>query len=357
MSFVRLSYTPRIGKYPNALLRFIEGIPVSNRGDRTIKISLDPRSWFKKDVKKPPGFVGVYRNEHGVALSYGKLEEGELCVELCEYASMPPVNQKDFVKSWVMKHNLKNADCHYVLNHDEYELQLLETPHVEENEMLEAVRWRLKDLVSMPVEDAVIDAFPLPEDAYRGRIKMLYAVASSKETIADVLGFIDKCGLSPCVIDIPEMAIRNMALYLPEMDFGTVAMLHMQENQGEMLMYSHDAMYLTRQIEMGYASLAHEPGAFSLDNTVMLERLGLDLQRSLDYYESQLGKGIASKIYVLPIEDESIYLEEELHSHITTPIAVFDYKEFLPVKDDIQLSRRDQAHCLPVIGSVLRRVA
>jgi MSHA biogenesis protein MshI len=260
------------------------------------------------------------------------------------------------VKDWVSKNKFKNADCHYVLNESQYELQLLDMPPVEKTELIEAVRWRLKDLITIPVEDAIIDVFPLPEDAYRGRLKMLYAVAATKQTIDSTLIFIKKCGLSSSVIDIPEMAMRNMALYLPEMEFGTVALLNMQENQGEMLMFSRDAMYLSRQIEMGYSSLAKEPGAFSLDNSVMLERLGLDLQRSLDYYESQLGKGIASKIYVLPVKDENILIEEELHSHINTPITMFDYREFLPISQTIELSHLEQCHCLPVIGSVLRRV-
>ena len=301
--------------------------------------------------------VAISRSEHGLALSYGKLEGDAFCVQLCEYASIPMAEHQEYVKDWVVRNKLNYAECHYVLNEGEYELQLLETPPVEPEELIEAVRWRLKDLITLPVEDAVIDAFHLPEDAYRGRIKMLYAVAAKKETIEETLLFVKKCGLSNSVIEIPEMALRNMALYLPEMDFGTVALLNMHETQGEMLMFSHDAMYLSRQIEMGYSSLAHEPGAFSLDNSVMLERLGLDLQRSLDYYESQLGKGIASKIYVLPIEDESIALEEELHSHINTPIAIFDYSEFLPMAEGLSLSHFEQSRCLPVIGSILRRVA
>lgn len=301
--------------------------------------------------------MGVSRNEKGMALSYGKLEDGEFRVELCEFVALPPHDHAAYLKGWVARNKLKNAECHYVLDDSQYELQLLEIPPVPEDELLEAVRWRLKDLITMAVDDAVIDVFKLPEDAYRGRLKMLYAVATAKDTIEDILIFIKQVDLTSSVIDIPEMALRNISLYLPEMDHGTVAILNMQETHGEMLMYSHDALYLSRQIEMGYSSLAHEPGVFSLDNSVMLERLGLDLQRSLDYYESQLGKGIATKIYVLPIIDETVLLEEELHSHINTPIAIFDCNEHLPVADFLKLGHIEQSHCLPVIGSVLRRVA
>lgn len=309
-----------------------------------------------KEEKKSPGIVGITRNEHGIALSYAKLEGDDYCVSLCEYAPIPEAQQIDYARAWVARNKIKQADCHYLLDETQYELQLLETPPVEQEELLEAVRWRLKDLITLPVDNAIIDVFPLPEDAYRGRLNMLYAAAASKETIEACILFIKKVGLTPNIIDIPEMALRNIALYLPEMDFGTVAILHLRETHGDMLMYSHDAMYLSRQIEMGFSSLVSKPThGGSLDNSVMLERLGLDLQRSLDYYESQLGKGIATKIYILPFEDETVSLAPEIDAHINTPVTIFNYREFLPVDDELHLSYQDQARCLPVIGVVLRR--
>ncbi len=202
-----------------------------------------------------------------------------------------------------------------------------------------------------------VDIFSLPEDAYRGRVKMLYAVVVSKEIINDALSFVHKIGLNNKVVDIYEMSLRNIALYLPEMDFGTVALLRMQENQGSMLMFSHVSLYLTRQIELGYSSFASELGAFSLDNEVMIDRLALDVQRSLDYYESQLGKGVANKIYILPLEDENVHFKDDLENNMHTPILHFDCREFVSFAQDAGPNIHDQAYCLPAIGAVLRRVS
>ncbi len=281
--------------------------------------------------------------------------EGEMQIQLCEYVLLDPSEQVRHVKNWILRHKLVNAQCHFVLNEDQYELQLLETPSVEDSEIREAVRWRLKDLISIPIEDVVLDIFPLPDDAYRGRMKMLYAVATHKQTIKDSLKFISDAGLIPGAIDIPEMTLRNIAMYIPDMEFGTVALLRMSKSNGAMLMYSHNALYLTRQIEFGFESFAAQEGAFTLDNDVVVERLSLDLQRSLDYYESQLGKGVTSKIFVLPMEDENINFEDELRNSLQTPILHFDCREFLPLQEGVSPSVVDQAFCLPVIGAVLRQ--
>ncbi len=306
-------------------------------------------------MAKPQGVVGLAVSETGVALSYGVMVEGEHQVVLCEYTEVPSIGQVRHVKSWLQKHKLNNADCHFILNQDDYELQLLETPQVEESELREAVRWRLKDLIHTPIEEIALDIFPLPDDAYRGRMKMIYAVVAQKKAIEVALDFIAQVGLSPNVINIPEMALRNIAMYIPEMEFGTVALLKMHATQGAMLMYSCDALYLTRQIDFGFSSFAKQEGAFSLDNEVIVERLSLDLQRSLDYYESQLGKGVTSKIYVLPMENEQVNFEDELQNSLHTPILHFDCREFLPMQEGASPSVREQAFCLPVIGAVLRK--
>ena len=325
------------------------------RGILVIRLSVDPRKWFKKEEAKPEGVVGVTLCESGIAICYCTHKGGDFLIEKCEYAPLPASEQLSYMKGWVVRQKLKNADCHYVLNEKDYELQLLETPPVEASELHEAVRWRLKDLINSPIEEVALDVVALPDDAYRGRMKMLYAVVANKKAVEKVISFIEKSGLAPAVIDIPEMALRNVALYIPEMDFGTTALLKMEETSGAMLMYSHDALYLTRQIEFGYSSFATTPGAFSLDNDVMVDRLGLDLQRSLDYYESQLGKGVANKIYILPFEDDEVHFADDLQKTLQTPILHFDCREFVPFSESVNPSIKEQAFCLPAIGAVLRR--
>lgn len=257
----------------------------------------------------------------------------------------------------MIRNKLKNADCHFVLNQSEYELELIESPPVAEDELVEAVRWRLKDLISTPIEEAAIDIFPLPEDAYRGRMTMLYVVAVRKTVIEEKLKFIRNCGLDPKVIDIEELALRNISLYLPETQQGTIALLGMKENNGHILMFSHDDMYLTRSIEMGYSSFDSETNEASSEHFAMVERFVLDVQRSLDYYESQLGKGIASKVYLLPAEVDKLNIQAPLADVISPKVEELDFRDFLPFAKALNPNKTEQAYCLPVIGAVLRRVA
>lgn len=334
-----------------------------------MNLALDPRQWFIKKEKKPKGLVGLSVSDHGVSISHGVMTNGELEILKLEFAPIHGQGVTSFVKDWVSKQKLKNADCHYVLDKSEYELELVETPPVAADELTEAVRWRLKDLISIPIEDTVIDIFPLPEDAYRGRMKMLYVVAVDRKVIEEKLKFIRECGLDPKVIDIEEMVLRNISLYLPDMEKGTIAILSLKENSGEILMFSAEAMYLSRAIEMGYLSLVEDikpamehKNSIELEQqdhheySLMMERFILDIQRSLDYYESQLGKGIASKVYLLPMGVDGLKLQQPLQDALSPKVVDLVCKKYIPMSEDIELTELEEMHLLPVIGAVLRRV-
>ena len=346
--------------------------------------ALDPRRWFIKKVSKPKGVVGLSVSDHGVAISHGEIIDGEFKILKLDFEPIQGPSVLPYVQYWVSKNKLKNADCHYVLDKSEYELELVETPPVEDDELREAVRWRLKDLISIPIEDTVIDIFPLPDDAYRGRMKMLYVVAVERAIIESKLKFIRSCGLDPKVIDIEEMALRNISLHLPDMEKGTIAILSLKENSGEILMFSHEDMYLSRSIEMGYASLmdnvdeehanhtqpesqneydlnfkieSQEYHSDEHDRLMMLDRFILDVQRSLDYYESQLGKGIASKVYLLPTGIDGLKLQKPMQKSLSPKVVDLECKKFIPMNSDIDIEETEEMHLLPVIGAVLRRTA
>ncbi len=304
--------------------------------------------------------MGLSISEHGVAISHGVHQNGEFSIRKLDFAPVSGGEQVTFIKGWVTRNRLKNADCYYVLNKNEYALELIESPPVASEELTEAVRWRLKDLIQTPIEETAIDVFPLPDDAYRGRMRMVYVVAVAKNVIEEKLNLMRSCYLDPQIIDIEELALRNIALYLPDVEQNSIALLGMKENNGEIIMFSHEDMYLTRTIEMGMASLQepeHTDEDLHRNYEVMKDRLIVDIQRSLDYYESQLGKGVTNKIYLLPSAQESVDVEAILQSNLLPSVTTLDCREFLPFDDELLPSLQEQSHYLSVIGAVLRRVA
>ena len=77
---------------------------------------------------------------------------------------------------------LQQHRCVAVLQRHQYQLLPMDAPDVPRPDWRDAVRWRLKDMVDFPVEDAGIDLLEIPaEHSQRGRTGLLAAVAPRRE--------------------------------------------------------------------------------------------------------------------------------------------------------------------------------
>lgn len=189
---------------------------------------------------------------------------------------------------------LKGCPCSLVLHPSYYQLLLAEAPPVEGAEMSQAVRWKVKDLLDFPLEQAAIEYFLLPDDAYRGRQKMLYAAALRKSDLQNLVAPVEESGLAVDCVEISELAIHNLATRLPT-EPGGVALVQLHRKGGFINLVEEGSLYLSRRLDVGIDGF--DPVA---DNSAFFDALFLEIQRSLDFYESQLGKGIITQLWYSP---------------------------------------------------------
>lgn len=243
--------------------------------------------------------------------------------------------------------DINGLGCNFVLSPRDYNLYLIEAPAVEAAELNSAVRWKIKDLLDMPAEDAVIDIFPVPEDAFQGRAKMLYAVAAQRSRIETVIELVDKADLKLQSIDIPELALRNISTALLKDENG-LAFMDLRKTGSTMNLSRNGQLYLTRKINT------------TLDSNVMLsrdwetqrDRLVLEIQRSLDYYESQMGQNPISQIVLAPRATDSHAMAESLDSVMSVKVSVADLSDCINIADTIDAEALHK--CLLAIGGALR---
>jgi MSHA biogenesis protein MshI len=76
------------------------------------------------------------------------------------------------------------------------------------------------------------------------------------------------------VLDAPEMCLRNLAALLPDGDQG-LAMVHVEQQHAHIVVLRQGTIYLARQVELT-----------AMDREQNTDAVVLELQRSLDYFES-----------------------------------------------------------------------
>jgi len=316
---------------------------------------------FLKRSPAAGGVVCLGIHSDGVALTHlvrNGLETPRLAV--CEYR--PLEGHSDLsrtVAGAVREHALAGAACVGVLPPDQYSLRLVDAPDVELEELGDAARWLVNDLVDFDVDEAAVDFFEIPQQQARGRPSRIYVVAAEASVVQRVVDVANGSGLKLAAIDITELALRNLTALLPE-DAQGLALMHLGRRGGLITMTQEGHLYLARQLEADLDQLvAPPPQALEADSdlghapdTQMLDVLLLEVQRSLDYYESQLGQSPPANLVIAPLEREIPELLPFLQDNLALNVRTLDLNDLItcsrPLPDEVQ------ARCLSLVGAALR---
>lgn len=247
------------------------------------------------------------------------------------------------------------ASFRLVLNPDEYQLHLVESPDVPDSELREAVRWRIRDLIDFPVDEAAIDVFDVPQQAGTGREtgKMMCVVVARNPVIAQKAAMVNRSGGQLDVIDITDLALRNV-LSLTAADATGVALLFVEPAYSLILITGEATLYLSRRIWIGANELAGIVGRDpqSPEFRRVADALAMELLRSLEYYESHFSRPAVESLYVAPLGAADAALVSHLSQAIGVEVQNLDLNRLLETAEP--LSEEQQARSLLAIGAALR---
>jgi MSHA biogenesis protein MshI len=307
--------------------------------------------------KKPAcqGIVGISFLQKGIAIAIAKFNNNQNPKLIhCEFILTKNVqDEQRILGAIVEKYHLEDYDCYLALTTDKYRRINIEAPAVAEHEIAQAIRWKISDLVEFPVDKAIIDYYPVPPTQRANSSKMLEVIASPSDQVKTQVEKCTKAGLKLTLIDIQETLLRNLAVLLPENNRG-VAILHLLESSGTILIEKNATIYLSRQFETGYKKLGLDPGNSDNNDLATLEQnnLALEIQRSLDYVESYYGIPPISGLAIIPLAEHTQRLLDILNNNHGISARIMDLSAI--VDSDILLDDKTQSHCSPVIGATLR---
>ncbi|PKO41512.1 MAG: agglutinin biogenesis protein MshI [Betaproteobacteria bacterium HGW-Betaproteobacteria-4] len=244
---------------------------------------------------------------------------------------------------------LKRYRCAALLGENDYRLAQLDAPAVPAEERVQALRWRLKDVVDFPVDDAAVAVADIPTEG--GRQASVFAVVSPASVIGERMALFYEKKIPLEAIDIPEMAVRNVAVLFEEENRG-LAFLALAQGYGLLTITFRGELYLSRRIEIDSEALAK---ADEERRRQMLERLALELQRTLDNFDRQYGFISVSRLLVASDYD-CVGTVAGLVENLYLPVQAADLAMVadFPAIPELRTAER-QAQSLLAIGAALRR--
>lgn len=313
-------------------------------------------------------------SEEGIAHASIKNTLGQVpSLQSCHFTAIEnKAETASSLKKFVQQHQLEDKAIYTTLLTSDSNLIMIEKPDVAENELRQAVRWPVNDSLSFDVNEAIVDVFEIPGQKERGRTPLVYVTAVQKEFLKQRIHFLQEQELEIESIDIAELVMRNVAALLPEDQQG-VALLKLDATQGLMTLTHDSSLYLARNIDVGYSALsvAQNSAATSLgepfntdgltleegmspDQQRALDDIVLEVQRSLDYYESHFAKPAINSLVLAPLPHEVPGVVKYLASALGLQVRLLDLNAVLDCAKP--MSEELQAHSFYAIGAALKQV-
>lgn len=305
--------------------------------------------FFKPDSRKA-GWFCIAVSGQGAHFVQVKRAGPQVAVLACVYYPLEKVTSAALEKI-VKELRWSSYQFTTLLASDEYQILMVDAPNVPAAEMKSAVRYLIKDSLNYRVEDATVDVLHIPGNkGAANKPQALYAIAASNDTLQKRIGLFEKARIKLSVIDIPEMAQRNVAA-LYETPGRALAMLTF-DSRGGLLTFTCDGeLYLSRRLDITSGQLQDADAELRQQ---CFDRVELEVQRSMDYFDRQFHHVSLNRMLVSAPDGDG--LVNLLAATLGLPVAALDLAQVMDVSavPPLLLDRAFMLEALPALGAALR---
>ncbi len=240
--------------------------------------------------------------------------------------------------------------CATLLPASDYQVLQVEAPNVPADELKAALRWRIKDMLDIRLEAATVESVVIPSASTGGRLPQVFAVAAASDAIRARAKPFVAAGLPLEVVDIPELAQRNVAALLEDENRG-LATLVFDGGGGLLTLTYRGELCAYRRIDLRAGQIAEvEPER----RDPLVERIALELQRSLDSFDRQFNFISVSRVSIAEVPGAP-WLIPALAAASYVPVETLDLGRAVDLSAVAELrDAPSQAAALQCIGAALR---
>lgn len=245
-------------------------------------------------------------------------------------------------------HNLDKVDCTWILQSDQYQALLMEALPVPPTEFQAAIRWKIKDLIRFPLEDILVDSYPLPIKKPPNSQEMIMVIVAKQSELKSESDQLKKMGLNINKITIPEITLRNISALYDQEDKST-AFMDMQEKMGQLIITNKHLLHFNRRIDLGVEFIS-SGNLTDAEISQKIDRLALEIQRSFDYYQSQWRQPLPSRIIFASVKILAIDITSLLSQRLSMPVETLNIENYFFNKKGI--SQENQGKYALILGGL-----
>ena len=208
-----------------------------------------------------------------------------------------------------------SGQCQLVLAHAHSQIVQVDKPNVPDAEMNAALKWQIKDLVSISPENMVLDYFDGPTLA--GGHEKINVVCVPKSDLIELVATFTDNNLNISSITTEEFAFASL---LPVQQDAVLFVCQQPNEEINLLIVKNGQLFFSRRLR-GFAQIANK----TEDELSMgvIDTLSLEIQRSTDYFERQLKQAPIKAIEILLPVDQEAFLARKLAENTNVEVKLF----------------------------------
>ncbi|WP_085298426.1 hypothetical protein [Cognaticolwellia mytili] len=224
------------------------------------------------------------------------------------------------LKELAIEHALQ-GQCHLVLSNMHSHIVQVDRPKVPDAEINAALKWQIKDLVSIVPDNMVLDYFDGP--TLSGGVEKINVVCTAKDDLVELVTSLNTDTLTVESITTEEFAFASL---LPIQQDAILLVCQQPNEEINLLIVKDGQLFFSRRLR-GFSQIAKK----STDELTMgmIDSLSLEIQRSTDYFERQLKQAPVKTIEVLvPMLNEA-FLARKLAENTNLEVKLFTMPDLL----------------------------
>lgn len=303
-----------------------------------------------KGKSNADGWLAINSVSDGVlAVRISRLTAGKPLLRLAQFQALEKHSVAEGLEKLCKSLRLGRSRCTTLLAQGQYQLLSVDAPNVPAPELKAAMRWRLKDMIDYPLDQATIDVLDVPVDLAAAVPKhTMLAVVARNSVIKQCQAEFLKAKITLAVIDIPDLAQRNIAALLEPEGRG-LAMLSFDGTGGLLTVTCGGELYLSRLIDVSLMQLMAPDAAANC-----FDKITLELQRSLDHCDRQYHFIVITKLILAPLNVPA--LKVHLSDNIYMPVEMLDLAEIIDLTEVPEmLEIQQQQRFFLAVGAALRQ--
>jgi len=269
--------------------------------------------------------------------------------KILSFIREPEPDMANALRHLIRQKRIQGARLCGVMDRSEYRVLSVELPDIPQQEWQDAMRWRLKDAVDFPMEDALLDIVAIPNDTQLRRIQNAMAFVTQRTDYARWANLADDAGVRWKALEAPETSLMVLSAAVEKPDQAH-ALLAFGQSCAILVITYKKTLLMSRVIEVTLDAIIgdHETRGAALG------RASLEVIRTLDSFERSHSEVSLSGMSVMT-PPEAADIVEVLCDLVYVPVSKYtlsDWVDISEVADVIETAGTLEEYA--VIGAALR---